>query len=117
MNGEEVIFYETYAAAQSLKNKWTKMASTIQSIQVILTGNYLTIKPRWLIRWLVFILGLDLNHTIPINRIKSAEEKGTWMNYGKIQITFTKEDGESRDILLYLKNHPEFISKLKQMIQ
>ena len=73
--GEDIVFIESRAAAQSLKNFWTRMASTYGCIQVILSQNYLIIKPRRLVAWLIDLLQLDLNHTILINQVHSIEKR------------------------------------------
>jgi hypothetical protein len=116
MNAEENLFVETAAAAKSLKNFWTRLASTYGCMQVRLTRQQLIIEPRWFIGWLIKILGLDLYHVAPINQIQAAESRGNWCNYGKVEIKFSN-DGNDHKILLYLKQHDEFINKAIQVIK
>ncbi len=112
---DEMLFYETNAAAQSLKNAWTRMASTYKCVQISLTQKQLTIRPLPIIGWLTKLLGLDLYHIIPANRIRAAEDSGKWFGYGKIQVQFQR-DGADHGLLLYLKKHAEFRAKLEQII-
>ena len=116
MNTDEILFTETAAAAKSLKNFWTRMASTYGSMQVCLTREQLTIKPRWFIGWLIKILGLDLYHVVPTNQIKAVESRGDWSNYGKVEISFFNK-GADHNILLYLKQHNEFLEKTAHFIK
>jgi hypothetical protein len=81
MDRDEVIFFEKHAAAQSLKNAWTRLASTYGCIMVVLSRGTLTIKPHWYARWLISALGLDLSHEIPITKIRSVTEMGKWFSY------------------------------------
>jgi hypothetical protein len=112
---EDVLFFEPAAAAQSLKNFWTRMASTYKCMGVRLTREQLIIKPRWFIGWMIKLLGLDLYHTVPTNEIKAVERRGKWFHYGKVQVRYSR-DGADRSILLYLKKHDEFIEKTRQFI-
>lgn len=112
MNEFKEPFVEKTAAAQSLKNRWTRMASTYGCMVIRLDRDNLTIKPRLLIGWLIKLLCLDLHHIVPRDQIRSAENRGKWLNYGKVEICFAKEGSEHR-ILLYLKKHAEFLEKLK----
>ena len=112
--GEDIVFIESSAAAQSLKNFWTRMASTYGCIQVMLSQNSLIIKPRRLVAWFIDLLQLDLNHTILINQIHSIEEKGNWMSYKKIQLSFINDQGEAREILLYLRKHEDFLHRMRR---
>jgi len=115
--GEDIVFIESRAAAQSLKNFWTRMASTYGCIQVILSQNYLIIKPRRLVAWLIDLLELDLDHTILINQIHSIEEKGNWMGHKKLQLSFTNNKGEQREILLYLRKHEVFLNRIRRELK
>ena len=76
MDRNEVIFLENHAAAQSLKNAWTRLASTYGCIMVVLSRGTLTIKPHWFAGWLISPLGLDLCHETPITKIRSVTEMG-----------------------------------------
>ena len=117
MNTEEIVFLETHAAAQSMKNAWTRMASTYQCIQVSLTRDLLIVRPHWLIGWIIFLLHLDLHHKILIEHIKSIKSKGSWFGYDKVEVVFSgNSDGENR-ILLYLKRHEELLSKLEERLE
>ncbi|OVE72482.1 hypothetical protein BVX93_02150, partial [bacterium B13(2017)] len=68
---EDIILYSIKVAAASLKNFWTKLASTPYCMQFILSKNHLIIKPRWFIGWLIKILFLDLYHVIPNEKVIS----------------------------------------------
>jgi len=113
MDLNEVIFCEEHAAAQSLKNAWTRLASTYGSIMVVLSRGTLTIKPHWYARWLISALGLDLSHEIPITKIRSVTEMGKWFSYGKVEVRFVTADGEDRRVLLYMKKNREFVDALR----
>ena len=112
---KETLFFETNAAAQSLKNAWTRMASTYKCMQIRLTQKQLTIRPLAIIGWLSKLLDLDLYHTIPVNRIRAVEDNGKWLGYGKVRVQFGR-DGADHEILLYLKKHKEFHDILRQTI-
>ena len=116
MDKNGVLFLEPFAAAQSLKNVWTRLASTYGCIMIVLSRETLTIKPHWFARWLISLLCLDLYHEIPITNIRSATEKGKWFSYGKVELHFVTIDGENRRILLYMKRYIEFIDKVKNAI-
>jgi len=113
MNDNNVLFVERYAAAESLKNFWTRMASTYGCIGVVLTREKLTIEPHWYVKWLIVVLGLDLCHEIPVISIRGAMESGKWGGYGKVEVHFVTTDGKHRRILLYLKKHREFVDTIK----
>ena len=112
---EELLFFETNAAAQSLKNLWTRMASTYKCMQIRLTEKQLSIKPLPIIGWLSKLLGLDLYHTIPANRIRAVEDSGEWLGYGKVRVKFER-NGAEHGVLLYLKRHREFRDILQQTV-
>ena len=116
MASNEELFSESYTAAQSLKNTWTRLASTYGCIMVVLSRETLKIKPHWFAKWLISPLCLDLNHEIPITNIRSATEMGKWFSYGKVELHFVTIDGESRRILLYMKKYHEFIDTVKNAI-
>ena len=117
MQGNNIIFSESYAAAVSYKNSWTRLASTYKCISVCLYRDSLIIKPHWHIEWLIHLLGLDLYHEIPIGKIKSVEQVGKWFGYGKIEVSFLSDDSESRKILLYLKECDQFVIQVKELIE
>ena len=112
-DSNEVVFSEPYAAAQSLKNFWTRLASTYGCMRVVLSREALTIKPHWFAKWLICLLGLDLCHEIPISSIRGATEMRKWFSYGKVELHFMTIDGEDRRILLYMKKYREFLDALK----
>ena len=114
MESNEVLFFESHAAAQSLKNFWTKSASTYGCMMVILSRVTLTIKPHWFAKWLIIMLGLDLCHEIPITNIRGVMETGKWFSRGKVEVHFVTTDGENRRILLYMKKYREFIDTTKK---
>lgn len=115
MNTEE-LFFETSASAQSLKNFWTRMASTYKCIEVHLTREQLIIRPRWFIGWMIKLLGLDLYHVLPTDQIQTVESTGKWLGYGKVHIKY-KKNGINHSILLYLNKHDEFLDKIRQVIE
>ena len=116
MNHEEILFRERYAAALSLKNWWTRLASTYGCILVVLTKRMLVVKPHWFLRWLTAPLRLDLHHEIPITRIQDVATGGGGWGYGKVEVRFRTAGGESRTILLFLRRHREFVRALKEVL-
>ncbi len=112
MDSNEVLFLEHHAAAQSMKNAWTRMASTYGCMMVVLSQKTLTINPHWFANWLISPLGLDLSHEIPITNIRRVTEMGKWFSYGKIELHFETLEGEDKKILLYMKNYREFMDKV-----
>jgi hypothetical protein len=116
MDSNEVLFSESYAAAQSLKNAWTRLASTYGCMKIVLYREMLTIKPHWFAKWLISPLALDLCHEIPITNIIGAKEMGKWFSYGKVELHFVTKDGESRRILLYMKKYHKFLDTVKNAI-
>lgn len=112
MDRTEEMFFEHYAAAQSMKSVWTRLASTYGCIMIVLSRESLTIKPHWFAKWLISLLGLDLCHEIPITNIIDVKEMGTWFRYGKVEVHFKTVDGEDRRILLFMKKYREFIDKV-----
>ena len=111
VDNNDELFLEHHAAAQSLKNVWTRLASTYGCIMVILSRKNLVIKPHWFARWLINLLGLDLNHEIPITNIRGVVEMGKWFSYGIVELRFKTVGGEDRKILLYMKKYREFVDK------
>jgi len=116
MDSNEVLFFEPYAAAQSLKSVWTRLGSTYGCIMVVLSRKTLTIKPHWFAKWMISLLGLDLCHEIPTPNIRSVTEIGKWLSYGKVELHFVTVEGEYRTILLYLKKYREFIDTTTRAI-
>jgi putative transposon-encoded protein len=112
MRKEDLSFSEPYAAAKSLKNFWTKMASTYKCIFVGVSGKILIIRPNWYIGWAIYLLGLDLDHEIRVDYIKSVEKVGNWYGYGMVKVTYTMSNAEDRSIILYLRKHIEFMHVL-----
>lgn len=113
MDSNEVLFFEPYAAAQSLKSVWTRMASTYGCIMVVLSRKTLTIKPHWFAKLMINLLCLDLCHEIPITNIRAVTEMGKWFSYGKVELHFVTINGENRKILLYMKKYYQFIDMVK----
>ncbi len=109
MQTSEILFFEGYAAAQSLKNAWTRLASTYGCIMVFLTREKIEIKPHWFARWPIRFLLLDLYHEIPVTNIKGVTEMGKWGGLGKVELRFITPDGDNRTVLLYLRKGSEFI--------
>ena len=116
MNDSDTIFFESNAAAQSLKNRWTRLASTYGCMMVTLSKDVLTIKPHWFAIWMISALGLDLNHEIPIAQIKGVTQTGNWFGYGMVEVDFMTDANETRTLLLYLKKGPEFIEAVNSLI-
>ncbi|RLB36721.1 MAG: hypothetical protein DRH12_15370 [Deltaproteobacteria bacterium] len=117
LDRENVLFGEHHAAGQSLKNSWTRLASTYGCLRVTLSRNLLVIKPHWFAKWPIALLCMDLSHEIPIESISDVTEIGEWFNYTKVQVRFRSEGGEDKTILLYLKNGRDFVDKLQGLIQ
>ena len=113
MDSNEMLFSEHYAAAQSLKSTWTRLASTYGCMKIVLFPNMLIIKPHWFAKWLLSLLRFDLCHEIPITNIINVLETGKWSNYGKVELQFQTVDGRNQKILLYMKKYSEFIDKIK----
>jgi hypothetical protein len=116
VDGYEVLFFEHHAAAQSLKSAWTRLASTYGCIMIVLSRKKLTIRPHWFAKWLISLIGLDLNHEIPITRIRGIMEMGKWFSYGKVELRFETAEGEDRRLLLYMKKYREFVDKATKAI-
>lgn len=116
MKSDEVLFSESYAAAQSLKNFWTRLASTYGCIVVVLSPKMLTIKPHWFAHWIITPLGLDLIHEIPITRITSVIETGAWFGYGIVKVHYRDTTGAGCTIVLYMKKHHEFVDKAADVV-
>ena len=116
VDGDEVLFFERHAAAQSLRSVWTRLASTYGCIMIVLSRKKLLIRPHWYAKWLISLLGLDLSHNIPNNRIRGIKALGKWFSYGKVELRFEKAGGEERSILLYMKKYREFVDKTTNTI-
>ncbi len=108
MEHNRVLFFENYTAAVSYRNSWTRMASTLGCMKIVLSPSLLIVKPHWYAKWLIVLLQLDLCHEIPVSSIRSVRETGTWFSYGKVEISFRTTGGTVRKILLYLRNYREF---------
>ena len=111
MKSNPVLFEEKYAAAVSLKNSWTRLASTIGSIKVVLHPDRLIVKPHWFAYWLIAPLRLDLNHEIPLMHIRDIRLTGRWLSWGKVEINFLAPGGYQNTLLLYLRGHREFMAR------
>jgi hypothetical protein len=112
MNGDELLFCEHYAAAQSMRSAWTRLASTFGCMMIQLTRGTLTIKPHWFATWPIRLLRLDLRHEIPIGKIRRILEVGKWAGYGKVEVQFRAADGKDRTVLLFLRRSREFVDKV-----
>lgn len=117
MDSHDVLFYEHYAAAQSMKNAWTRLASTYGCMMIVLTPKTLTIKPHWHAIWLIRALHLDLYHEIPNAKIKGVIEIGKWLSYGKVELHFQAGEGKGQKIMLYMKKYREFVDKVSTVIR
>ncbi len=117
MNNKEILFEENYIAAISFKNSWTQLASTFKTIKVILTSDKLIIKPHWYAKPFIYLLLLDLDYEIPINKIINIKEIGKYLfNYNTVEVLFYTKDNEERKIRLYLKKNKEFLRQINQLI-
>ena len=116
MDSNDVLLCEYYAAAQSLKNVWTRLASTYGCMMIVLSRKTLMIKPHWFAKWLISLLHLDLCHEIPITRIRGVKEIGRWSSYGKVELHFQTVEDKDQKILLYMKKSREFVEKVSTAI-
>jgi len=116
MDNNEALFCEHYAAAQSLKSNWTRLASTYGCMMIVLSRKTLMIKPHWFAKWLISPLHLDLCHEIPIASIKGVMEVGKWFSYGIVELHFQTVGSKDQKILLYMKKYREFIDKVTSAI-
>ena len=116
MDSNEVLFFEHYAAAQSLKSAWTRLASTYGCMMIVLSPKELIIKPHWYAKWLIGLLQLDLCHTIPITSIRDVIERGKWFSYGTVELHFQTVEGKDQKIMLFMKKYREFIDKVTSAI-
>jgi len=116
MDSDEVLFCENYAAAQSLKSAWTRLASTYGCMMIVLSPKALIVKPHWYAKWLIGLLQLDLCHEIPITSIGDVIESGKWSSYGKVELHFQTVADKDKKILLYMKKYREFIDKVTSAI-
>ena len=112
MNNDDILLIENYAAAQSMKNGWTRLASTYGCMMIVLSRKKLMIKPHWFVIWLICLLRLDLCHEIPLESIRKVEEIGRWYSYGKVELRFQVSKEKDRKIILYMKNAAEFVERL-----
>ena len=116
MDNNEVLFCEHYSAAQSLKNNWTRLASTYGCMMIVLSRKMLMIKPHWFAKWLINPLNLDLRHEIPIASIRDVREVGKWFSYGKVELVFQRAEGKEQKLMLYMKKYREFVDKVTSAI-
>ena len=116
MDSNGVLFCEHFAAAQSLKSVWTRLASTYGCMMIVLSPKMLIIKPHWYAKWLIGLLHLDLCHEIPITSVRGVMEMGKWSSYGKVELHFQTVEGKDQKILLYMKKYREFIDKATSAI-
>jgi hypothetical protein len=117
MDSNEVLFCEHYAAAQSLKNAWTRLASTYGCMMIVLSRETLLIKPHWFAKWFISLFHLDLCHEVPISSITSVTEMGKCSGYGKVELHFLTGQGEDKKILLFMKKSREFCDKATSVIR
>ena len=118
MNGDDVLFFEHHAAAQSLKNMWTRLASTYGGIMVVLSRKNLVImimenrKYNFAINAYFYFLGFLLAITSlsacsenipPASNLVSGEVTLSWNEvpnaisynvYGSTSPGVTKRNGE-----------------------
>ena len=113
-NSDKPLFIERHAAGQSLKNAWTRLASTHGCLYIVLFPDMLSIKPHWYAKWLISLLCLDLIHDIPTSRIKGVTVIGSWFGYGKVEVRSETVKGGDQIILLYLKKYREFVRQAER---
>ena len=111
------LFFESHAAAKSLKNFWTRMASTYKCMYVLLSEESLIIRPHWYAGCMIYLLRLDLDHEIPVGEIRAVKRVGKWLGYGMVEVIFKTSDFQEKKILLYLRNDSEFVEKVRALIQ
>jgi len=116
MASNDVLLCENYAAAQSLKSVWTRLASTYGCMMIVLSRKTLTIKPHWFAKWLISLLHLDLCHEIPMASIRGVKEIGRWSSYGNVELHFQALEGKDQEILLYMKKSREFVEEVSSAI-
>jgi hypothetical protein len=114
MSSDEVLFSESAAAAKSLRSWWTRMAATYQCIDVQLTRSHLAVTPRRLVGWVIDLLGFDLRHRVPVERIVAVRDEGEWLGHRKVSLTFERHGGRG-ELLLYLRRGGELIAALGEM--
>ncbi len=112
MAGSQILFLENHAGARSMKNRWTRMASTMGCMRVVLTPETLTVRPHRIAGWLIRLLGLDLDHEIPVARIRGAEQVRKWHGLGEVEVTFDTEEGRQGKIRLYLGRADDFLEAI-----
>jgi hypothetical protein len=115
--GEDVIFFEGTAAARSLRSRWTRLASTYDCIQVILSLEHLIIRPRLLLAALIRVLRLDLDHVVPTAQISGLERTGRFLSYGKLVVRFTSGSGEPAAVELYLREAEGFMEQIDRVMR
>jgi len=103
-----LLFDEKFAAAQSLKNRWTRLASTYGCIHISLDSEKLIIKPHWFARWIIALLNLDLSYEIPISQIKNIANLGSSFGFVQLKISFVQNE-RAGDLFLFLKKADEFL--------
>ena len=114
MNSDDILVVENYAAAQSLRNGWTRLASTYGCMMIVLSSRMLTIKPHWFASWPIRLLRLDLCHEIPLERIRSVHEIGKWLRYGIVELQVQTREGIDQGIRLYMKKSTAFVETLSR---
>ncbi|MBU1137765.1 MAG: hypothetical protein KKA76_02195 [Proteobacteria bacterium] len=117
MDSNEILFCEHYAAAQSLKSVWTRLASTYGCMMIVLSSTTLTIKSHWFAKWAIRLFQLDLFHEIATKNITDFVEKGKWSKYGKVELHFQTVEGKDFKIFLYKKKFRDFFDKATDTIQ
>ena len=112
---EGLLFEERRAMAQSQKNLWTRMVSTWKCVFVRLSPELLTVGLHGLMGALVAPFGPDLDHEIPLYRIRRVERRPrSVLGHGEVSVKFDLEEGE-RELLLYLCRADEFAGILESI--
>ena len=117
MSENDLLFTDSHAAAQSQRNRWTRLASTWRSIRITLTPETLVVMPQPLVKWLTVLLGLDLCHEVAVGDILAVRSLGEESGYGKIEIAFRAPEGGEKRLLLWLENGRSFIDAVQDVIK
>jgi len=103
--------------AQSQKNLWTRMVSTWKCVYVRLTPELLSVGLHGPMGALVAPFGPDLDHGIPLHRIRRVElGPRSVPGHGEVSVTFDLQQGQ-RELLLYLRGADEFARLLQSVVR
>ena len=103
----DVKFSEKMASGRSLKNWATKIGGARNCLVVQVSNDGLLVRPFFPFNLMFLPEVYDLEHFIPLERIKKIEP-----NNNKIRIDFETEKGVKNSLELRLKQHQKFIDIL-----